>query len=286
VKHRVAILMDKSSSMAGSEAAVVSSYNEQVSQCQINAREGDEVLVTLITYNGNVYEHFVDRPAAELELASVEGYEPCGATNIWDAIGHAIDLFGGPDDGECRFLVCNITDGDQTVTPHKWPRDRVAGAVRELQRTGRWTFTFLGCSPTVLQQVAEATGIPLSNMRLWSNTAGANRAARSSAAPATALGTYFDRARRGDAGAGNFYTSSDDRLADFSTGQLLEVLSHEVARVWQPAPTMSAARVGAGPLRSAAVADNPADLAGAVQDLPAAELKVGLADVFGSSRRV
>ena len=55
-KTHVAIVLDKSGSMGDTKDATISGYNEHVQQLKKNAQDGQEILVSLVTFNGEVFE--------------------------------------------------------------------------------------------------------------------------------------------------------------------------------------------------------------------------------------
>jgi hypothetical protein len=219
--QRVALILDKSGSMACVVEPTVSTYNEQVQQLQINAREGQTILASLLTFNSNVYEHHWDVPAERLELASREGYVPEGGTNILDAIGHAVDRWtreSDPADPDNAYLLNVITDGAHNVNG-KWDARRLHGCLKELQDTGRWTVAFMGCDRHVLERLAGDLGVPQSNMAIWSNASAAVAQATATAGNIRAMDRYLKRSGGPggqSCGAANFYNATGASLVDYT----------------------------------------------------------------------
>ena len=69
-KTHVAIILDRSGSMSGTRMPTVTGYNEQIEQVQNDSKDQD-ILVSLVTFNGHVYEHFWNESADKLTKASV-----------------------------------------------------------------------------------------------------------------------------------------------------------------------------------------------------------------------
>lgn len=227
-KEHIALILDKSGSMSTCIEATVSNYNEQIEQIKLNKQDGQDITVSLVTFNANVYEHLFEEPVDRLELASTAGYQPEGSTNIWDAVGHIIDRWQKDtpvDDEDHSYLVILISDGGHNSNG-TWNIHRLREEIVRLQETKRWTFTFLGHDPAYLQQVSAVTGIPLGNMGVWSN-AGGNKSASQTGRMAikglvagAGMGGYLQSRRVGGAAgqavSRGFYSGVEDRIADFS----------------------------------------------------------------------
>lgn len=282
---KVALVLDSSGSMSSVRLATVSTYNEQVEQLQINAREGENILASLLTFNGNVYEHLWNVPAADLQLASAEGYNPQGGTNIWDAMGHVIDKWEAEPDHDSEdvyHMLIVISDGEHGNSS-KWTAARLNEKITALQKTGRWTPTFLGCDKNYLERFAQQTGIPISNMGTWSASNTGAVAAASSMRGATAK--YFSERKLGKMMSANFYSESAV-AADFTTeqadaAQLVESATQTRrlrGRVAQQPLHVCTTNAVSCCMRAATVE--------AAATGPAAVYKLGTANVFGAPKRV
>lgn len=216
-KIHVAIVLDKSDSMAGTATHTISGFNEQVSQIRLNAQNAIfETTATLITFNGDVYEHLLMAPVEQLEEADPSFYQCAGMTAMFDAIGYTIKKIrevAGPDDD---VIVVTVSDGDENCSNHY-----TAAALNEqitgLQATGHWTFTFMGCTAASLQKVNRDTGIPVSNMAVWANSS-AGAAKRAMSGTSQALGEHLrsKSTTLHDAKVSNFYSASDGAYKDYT----------------------------------------------------------------------
>ena len=164
-----AIILDKSSSMSGTQAQTVQGFNEHVQQFKIDSKDQD-ILVSLVTFNGDVYEHLWNEPAANLAEAVVEDYRPGGSTALRDAVGYTIDKLSetAQVDENTSFLVIIISDGYENSSKHV-TAEALKAKIDERQKTGDWTFTYMGCDERYLKELSEQTAIPISNMAAWSN---------------------------------------------------------------------------------------------------------------------
>ena len=113
-KTHVAIILDRSGSMSSQRNKTVDGYNEQVQQMKENAQDQD-ITCSLITFNGNVVEHFWKQSADQLEESNYESYVPSGMTALYDALGYVIDKMMAEDDGDedTAYLFTVISDGGE-----------------------------------------------------------------------------------------------------------------------------------------------------------------------------
>ncbi len=229
VKTHVAIILDKSGSMASTKSAAIQGYNEQVQQLKENAKNGQEILVSLVTFNGNVFEHMWEVSADKLQEANADSYQPLGATAMRDAVGFTVQKLLDTTNAEeenTAYLVVVISDGEtnsdnyfKVKTINESGKVIEVNPLRELvekcQKTGKWTFTYMGCSESYLKIISEETAIPIANMAAWSNaTKGHTLGAMKSAIKRSA--TYFDDRSKGVTSKLNFYEESGVACADFS----------------------------------------------------------------------
>lgn len=169
-RTNLAIVLDQSGSMKETRQAALDDFNEQVQQAKLNSKDQD-IRVCLVTFNGDVWEHLWLVPATELNEATLEDYEPDGNTAFRDGVGYTIQKLldtTDPNDKEQTFVVAVISDGKENWSQHVQPAP-LAKLITSLQATQRWTFSYMGCSKEILENVAAETGIPINNMAVWSN---------------------------------------------------------------------------------------------------------------------
>lgn len=169
----VALILDKSGSMGGIAEAAVNHYNDQIrSFKKIAAEEGGDVKVSLVTFSTDVYEHLWDVTAADLQECRQGDYVADGWTSLLDAIGYAVDKlrettdYQNPDN---VYLVVIITDGQENHSSH-YNNGVVNEMIDSLQKTNRWTFTFMGCDRHYITEIAQQLNVPLANCALWDNS--------------------------------------------------------------------------------------------------------------------
>lgn len=225
-KTYVAIVLDRSGSMHTISEEAVAGYNEHIRKFKENTEEQD-VKVSLVTFNSDVFEHYWLENVENVETANQADYNPDGLTAMLDAMGYTIDKLEestNPNDEDNAYLVITISDGRENASKHV-SRSHLASRISALQKTGRWTFTYMGCSASDLEEVARSTGIPLANCAMWSNaTKGTANAAYG--ASASAADKYLKHrvraAKAGGVARGihtsslNFYSDDAAKCADFT----------------------------------------------------------------------
>lgn len=207
-KTYVAIIIDSSGSMSETAAETVGGYNEHVQQMKNDAKD-QEIYLSLVTFNGSVYEHIWNEPIENLEEANVNDFHPYGSTAMRDAIGYTIKKLKKTvvEDENTAFLIIVISDGKENASHHIGVNE-LKEDVQSLQNKGNWTFTYMGCDKKYLQQVARETAIPISNMATWSNC---DSVAVSYAMDTSVdkLNSYFASRSQGVASLARCYCSSD-----------------------------------------------------------------------------
>ena len=220
-KTHVVLVLDTSGSMdddsmtPNRRAATIVGFNEQVQQIRLNSKDV-ETYVSLETFNGNVFEHFWNKPGAEIVESNLDDYKPTGSTAMRDAVGYVIDKLQSTTDSSdenTAYLVIVMSDGWENASEHF-----TAGALKEmieaLKKTNRWTFTYMGCDEKYLAVVAKETGIPLDNMAKYStSTKGTMRAA---CANTGKTAEYFAARAVGGFKTSNFYSDECGAVADYS----------------------------------------------------------------------
>ncbi len=206
-----AIILDKSGSMAGTQTQTIQGFNEHVQQFKENAKDQD-IFVSLVTFNGEVFEHLWNEPADRLAEASTADYRPDGSTALRDAVGYTIDKLSetAQKGDNTSFLVIIISDGYENSSRHV-SAEVLREKIQERQKRGNWTFTYMGCDESYLKQLSQDTAIPLSNMAAWNNksavrTRGGMNESRKK------LAQYFTARSAGVRGMSACYHSVDEAL--------------------------------------------------------------------------
>lgn len=212
----IAIILDKSGSMESIRESTIKGYNEQVQQIKMNSKDL-ETYVSLITFNGNVYEHLWNKPADELTLTDDSGYVTIGSTAMLDAVGYTINKLCETTDVADKFnayLIIVISDGEENASAH-YNVDNLRELIQSRQDAKNWTFTYIGCDKSYLNKLATHMNIGVGNVAIADLVSNAG-AAYSNAA----IGTAQYMCARSVSSTANFcrdnlYSSSGD-MADWS----------------------------------------------------------------------
>jgi uncharacterized protein YegL len=238
-KTYVTIILDQSGSMCDTKAQAVQGYNEQVQQMKLNSKDQD-IFCSLITFNGEVFEHLWCEPADKLTEATAGDYNTEGSTAMRDAVGYAIEKLQRTTDAkeDVAYLVVIISDGEENTSRHY-----SVEAIRELKdsvdKTGKWTFTYMGCDDKYLNKVAAEMNIPISNVAKWSNSTH-RAAAHGQHMNAVKMKSYYGARAKGVTAQNCVYSEDACKLADFTEDvpaeDAADVLKHMVApnHLWVP----------------------------------------------------
>lgn len=215
----VAIILDKSGSMASTKKSAISGLNEQIQQLKENSKS-QEILCSLVTFNGEVFEHLWNVPAEQLTEASESDFVPNGSTAMRDAVGYTVQkLLNTTDheDPETAYLIITITDGETNVD-HHYSWDALKELTQGCEATKKWTFTYMGCSKEYLEQLSQNTGTSVRNMAAWSNS-NAEVTSKGFSNLRSRSMKYFAEREMGQLSAAS-YASDDNSVADFSVNNV------------------------------------------------------------------
>jgi hypothetical protein len=211
LKTRIAIVLDRSTSMGQIRKEAVQLFNDQVKAIRKAAKgKAKDTTVSLFTFSDYADEPVIfNAPVSALTEMSVEAYAPNGWTAMYDGIGKAIERLSSlPEmaDPDTSFLIITVTDGEENRS-RNYTGQRLADKIQILQAGGRWTFTFCGANIDV-EKMGQTLNIPRANtMSYQSNSAGTLFASA-----ANSLGTEkFLRSRvSGQSMSRNFYEDPTD----------------------------------------------------------------------------
>lgn len=226
----VAMILDQSGSMGSTRGAAVQNYNEQVQQAKLNSKDQD-IFCSLVTFNGEVFEHVWAESAEKLNEANEKDYVAEGATAMRDAIGYTVKKLLETTDSKnenVSYLVVIISDGEENSSKHfkalnqhdinMGKKDELKALIEEVQSTKRWTFTYMGCDEYYIKKVSEETSIPIANCAKWSN-ATPSMAAHGLMRNRNKLEGYYKGRTAGFGYTANVYSDNVLRCADFTPEQ-------------------------------------------------------------------
>lgn len=172
---RIAIVLDRSGSMASQVDSTISGFNEFINQ--LRSQPG-EASVKLVQFDDE-YEVVFDRPLAEVPLLNEDTFLPRGMTALLDAQGRTIDDLGAelktlPEaERPMRVVVMTVTDGQENASKKyigkgSGKRNAIAAyidksaVVRKMiehqQNVYKWEFLYLGANQDAIA-IAASMGI-------------------------------------------------------------------------------------------------------------------------------
>ena len=143
-------VVDQSGSMSGSEGPTIEGFNSQLKTLQQLKKENpsNEYIVSVSYFEDEVMEIVKFASIEEIQLLSRENYRPNGTTALLDGIGKSIEAIRRKYDQEIRedlasVVMVILTDGGENASKF-YTRNLIAETIKELDATGKWTFSFLG----------------------------------------------------------------------------------------------------------------------------------------------
>lgn len=213
MQNRIAILLDSSSSMSTMRKEAIDAFNAQIAEIRKGSATMD-TKISLYTFADTVRCLFRNRPIDNVENLDEMNYVPSGVTSLYDAIGEATNDLSGLAEAKnenCSFLVVIVTDGQENNSKtHTYAS--VSGAIDKLQKTNRWTFTYLGCGAG-LQDVGASLGISAGNTLTGTHL----QAQGAYTLVATNAASAFMRSRAGGQSATASFYSGDATQATLTT---------------------------------------------------------------------
>jgi hypothetical protein len=143
-------IVDQSGSMAGLEEQTIAGFNAQLKTIQDLKMElpDQSFLCSLTFFNGIVQDRILFQEVNALQPLSRDNYFPSSNTALLDAIGKSIYSIKHKYADELledkiSIVLVIITDGHENASRLYTYHD-IAHMIKELDETGKWTFSFLG----------------------------------------------------------------------------------------------------------------------------------------------
>jgi uncharacterized protein YegL len=143
-------VVDQSGSMSGSEGATIEGFNSQLNTLKNLKKENpeQEFVVSVTYFEDEVMDIIKFAPIEQVQSLSRENYMPGGLTALLDAIGRSIDRIQQTFSQEIKedkatVVMVILTDGGENASKF-YTHNLVAERIKELDATGKWTFSFLG----------------------------------------------------------------------------------------------------------------------------------------------
>ena len=167
------IILDKSGSMESIRKAAVDGFNETlagIKKAQEKYAESQEHYVALLTFCDCEKKYVFDKvPVAESRKLTLDDYEPCCCTPLYDAMGFTLTTMRNhvKKVDYAVVVVTIITDGYENASK-EYTGMAVKKLVEEL-KSGGWTFTYMGANQ---DSVEVAFNLSIRNSRNFEATSG------------------------------------------------------------------------------------------------------------------
>ena len=207
-KVYVAVILDCSGSMGAMRQEALDAYNDLIVQIKKEAHTVPTD-VSFITFNTVPHKPKVWCEAAnKLQKLTLEDYTPEGLTALFDTVAKTVnELDKQVDANGASFLVNIISDGYENNSKEH-TAEAIAALINSKQKTGRWTFTYLGANQD-LAEVSRQMGIPQANMcNFVASPDGMKRGAYSMRVGTT---SYFASVRAGGQSVADFYDGQGEK---------------------------------------------------------------------------
>ena len=144
------IILDKSGSMESIRQAAVSGFNETlngIKKAQEKYADTQEHFVSLLTFCDCEKKYVFDKvPVSEARHLTMEDYQPCCCTPLYDAMGFTLTTMRNHVSkiDDAVVVVTIITDGMENAS-----KEYTGAAVKQLVETLKgegWTFTYMGAN--------------------------------------------------------------------------------------------------------------------------------------------
>jgi uncharacterized protein YegL len=150
-------VVDQSGSMSGSEGPTIEGFNSQLNtlkQLKLEHPE-NEYIVSVSFFEDEVMDIVKFAPIEQIQMLSRDNYRPGGLTALLDGIGKSIESIRRNYDQEIRqdlasVVMVILTDGGENASKF-YTRNLIAEMIKELDATGKWTFSFLGADLDAVQ---------------------------------------------------------------------------------------------------------------------------------------
>lgn len=205
-KTYVAIVLDRSGSMAGIHKQTVEGLNEQFNAIRRDAKTAGDMEITLVQFDDVIDVVFANQLPENLKDWSMTDFQPRGMTAMNDAVWHAINLLKAkPETEDTGFLVCVISDGAENSSTEV-TRMILSEEIKRLQNTDKWTFSYM-LSNQDIHVVAQSFNLDVGNVRGFAQGHGAAKDAYSK--NAAGISKYLNDRGTGKTSSKTFYDDVD-----------------------------------------------------------------------------
>jgi hypothetical protein len=153
-------VVDQSGSMSGSEGSTIEGFNSQINTIKNLQKEypQNEYVVSVTYFEDEVMDIIKFAKIDEIQLLTRDTYKPGGLTALLDGVGQSIQAIKERYEREIRedmatVVMVILTDGGENASQF-FHITQLAGMIKELDETGKWTFSFLGADLDAVQASA------------------------------------------------------------------------------------------------------------------------------------
>jgi len=209
------IILDKSGSMESIRQAAVDGFNETlagIKKAQEKYAESQEHFVSLLTFCDCEKKYVFDKvPVAEARKLTLDDYEPCCCTPLYDAMGFTLTTMRNhvKKVDDAVVVVTTITDGYENASK-EYTGAAVKKLVEELKGEG-WTFTYMGANQ---DSVEVAFNLSIRNSRNFEATSSGT--ARVMGKDTSTRMNFFGKLHCLHAGGGEMFASREERNATYA----------------------------------------------------------------------
>jgi uncharacterized protein YegL len=143
-------VVDQSGSMSGSEEPTIEGFNSQLKTIRDLKQEfpENEYVVSVTFFEDEVMDVIKFANIDQISLLTRESYRPGGLTALLDGIGRSIVAIRNRFEEELKrdeasVVIIILTDGGENASKF-YTRHVISEMIKELDATGKWTFSFLG----------------------------------------------------------------------------------------------------------------------------------------------
>jgi hypothetical protein len=136
--------------MSGSEEPTIEGFNSQLKTIRDLKQEfpENEYVVSVTFFEDEVMDVIKFANIDQISLLTRESYRPGGLTALLDGIGRSIVAIRNRFEEELKrdeasVVIIILTDGGENASKF-YTRHVISEMIKELDATGKWTFSFLG----------------------------------------------------------------------------------------------------------------------------------------------
>lgn len=183
-KTHIVYVIDRSGSMDSIWKAALDGLNENINSVRQNPTKGGETDVSVVAFDDHIETIAEGVPADIIQDFTSEDIFPRGMTALNDAIKHAVELIKDElETDDTGYLVTVISDGHENAS--KTTQPEISSLIKELEKTGKWTFNFMLANQDIHSFVA-SMGVAAGNVARFTSTIGGTQDAFSKMSVANA----------------------------------------------------------------------------------------------------